>query len=167
MRPVKYMTPDSYIDLVLKRSYWKGRWPYLSEAIDFAKQCRLKDSLEVLELGAYGAPIVVDSDIMDLSGKDVKYQQDATNVPWNIPDKKYSVFIALQVWEHLGDKQKEVFAEVQRIAKYAILSFPLNWNCPGDCHHGITEEKINEWTLFAEPLKKIKVGSRIVYFFKF
>lgn len=168
MKPVKYITVDDYIDLVIKNPYWKHRWAYLTEAVTLAKQCSLKDSNEVLELGAYQAPIVVNADLMDLSDKgNPKYHQDATKVPWEIPDKKYTLFIALQVWEHLGDKQKEVFVEVMRVAKYAILSFPLNWNCPGDCHHGITEEVISEWTLFMEPIKKVKVGSRIIYFFKF
>jgi len=54
-----------------------------------------------------------------------------------------------------------------RVTKMAILSFPLNWNHPGDCHHGITEERISEWTLHVEPVKKVRVGKRIIYFFIF
>lgn len=165
---IKYLTIEAITELEKIKPYWKGRWPYLKEAVNFAKQISLKNSSEVLELGAYNCPIISDSDIMDLlNNVPVKYHQDASIVPWNIPDKKYTLFIALQVWEHLEGKQKEVFVEVMRIAKYAILSFPLNWNCPGDCHHGITEEQISEWTLFLQPIKKIKVGSRIIYFFKF
>ena len=68
----------------------------------------------------------------------------------------------------------------------AILSFPLNWRCFGDCHHLITEKKIRDWTLHIRPTKKIIVPmytikhriryfienmkfppSRIIYFFKF
>jgi len=149
--------------------YKKSRWEYLSEVtrilIEEAPFGR------ILELGAYKRPVIKGSDTMDVfRSTNLTYFHDATKVPWPIKDSTYDLFIALQVWEHLGNRQKEAFGEVIRVANRAVMSFPLNWNCPGNCHHGITEEKIAEWTHHIEPLKKIKVGKknpRVIYLFRF
>jgi len=167
---MRLMTYSEFEELRKQDPYYKkSRWEYLKEVIDIIT----KESFNsVLELGAYKQPIVHRSDIMDVNPDrpNLTYLHDATKIPWPVEDSKYDLFIALQVWEHLKDKQKEAFKEVIRISKMAILSFPLNWNCPGNCHHNITEEKISEWTLHVNPVKKIKVGKkskRIIYFFKF
>lgn len=167
----KLMTYPEFEELRKQDPYYKkSRWEYLKEVIDIIT----KESFNsVLELGAYKQPIVHGSDIMDVNPNrpNLTYIHDAAKIPWPVENSKYDLFIALQVWEHLKDKQKEAFKEVIRISKMAILSFPLNWNCPGNCHHNITEEKISEWTLHVNPVKKIKVGKktskRIIYFFKF
>ena len=67
----------------------------------------------------------------------------------------------------LGPRQQEAFAEVMRISKNALLSFPYKWNQPGNVHHGIDENKINVWTLGVEPKKVEKSGTRILYLFNF
>lgn len=167
---MRLMTYSEFEELRKQDPYYKkSRWEYLKEVIDIIT----KESFNsVLELGAYKQPIVHGSDIMDVNPNhpNLTYLHDATKIPWPVEDSKYDLFIALQVWEHLKDKQKEAFREVIRISKMAILSFPLNWNRPGDIHHNITEEKISEWTLRINPVKKIKVGKktlkRIIYFFK-
>lgn len=167
----RLMTYSEFEELRKQDPYYrKGRWRYLKEVIGIIT----KESFNsVLELGAYKQPIVHGSDIMDVHPHlpNLTYLHDATKIPWPVEDSKYDLFIALQVWEHLKDKQKEAFKEVIRISKMAILSFPLNWNCPGNYHHNITEEKISEWTLHINPVKKIKVDirtrERIIYFFKF
>jgi FKBP-type peptidyl-prolyl cis-trans isomerase 2 len=168
----KLMTYPEFEELSKQDPYYtKSRWQYLKEVIGIIT----KESFNsVLELGSYKQPIIHGSDIMDVNPGllNVTYLHDATNIPWPIEDSKYDLFIALQVWEHLKDKQKEAFKEVIRTSKMAILSFPLNWNCPDNIrHHNITEEKISEWTLHINPVKKIKVGKRnsqrIIYFFKF
>lgn len=173
---VKYITVEEYQDLALKNPYWIGRWPYMSKVVELIKNLPINESSAVLELGAYECPIVKDSDIMDITDfileyknptPNIKYNWDATNVPWPIEDKKYTLFIALQVWEHLNGKQKEAFEEVIRVSKYAILSFPYNWkNCIGDCHYGITDEIIAEWTLFKKAKDIVLVGNRIIYLFE-
>ena len=71
--------------------------------------------------------------------------------PWPINDKQYDLFIALQVWEHLGNKQSRAFREAIRISKAVILSFPYKWNCPKNNanypeHHEVDEELIGDWT---------------------
>lgn len=123
---------------------------------------------------------------IDVWGRPEKYinkefKHDATVVPWPIDDKAYDLFIALQVWEHLEGKQKEVFEEVMRTSKAAILSLPYMWDCPKDNanypeHHMIDEKIISEWTLNVKPKKIIKIprtgdrvskGPRIIYFWKF
>ena len=167
----KLMTYPEFEELRKQDPYYKkSRWEYLKEVIDIIT----KESFNsVLELGAYKQPIVHGSDIMDVNPNlpNLTYLHNAAKIPWPVENSKYDLFIALQVWEHLKDKQKEAFKEIIRISKMAILSFPLNWNCPGNCHHNITEEKISEWTLHVNPVKKIKVGKktskRIIYFFKF
>lgn len=156
-------------------SYYKGRWPYFNEVIRIInKEC----PKSVLELGPYKNPIVKGSDVMDVNPyfPHVTYSHNAAEIPWPIEDSQYDLFIALQVWEHLNGKQSAAFKEVMRISKMAILSFPLNWFFPGDCHNRITEDTISEWTQHAIPFKKIKVTqklfffldiSKIIYFFKF
>jgi hypothetical protein len=198
-----FMTKPEFDQLQVLDKYWKGRWGYFNEVINVLKNEKF-DS--VLELGPYKRPIVDDCDVMDFNPLSragfatknasdlnkieefpkIKYLHDAKKCPWPIPDKKYDLFIALQVLEHLGVKQKDVFKEIMRVSNMAILSFPLNWRCFGDCHHLITEKKIRDWTLHIRPTKKIIVPmytikhriryfienmkfppSRIIYFFKF
>jgi hypothetical protein len=76
----------------------------------------------VLELGPGKHTIVLQSDVMvkpedDVWGKPENevgnfIVHDATEVPWSISEKQYDLFIALQVWEHLGSRQRQVFNEV-------------------------------------------------------
>ena len=169
-------------------TYYQGRWAYFSEVIEIIKE--QSDIDKVLELGPSFMPIVKDSDIMvkpeiDNWGRLItqapkEYLQDATKIPWPIKDKEYDIFIALQVWEHLFDKQREAFQEVMRISKMAILSFPYLWDCPRDNanypeHHIIDEKIIANWTLNIEPVRIIKIprtgervskGPRIIYLWK-
>lgn len=176
---MKFINLQEFKELEKIHPYYSGRWPYFKEVINILKKEQFNSVLE-LGPGRERKTIVHDSDIMDFNFKSspfIKYNWDATKIPWPIEDSKYDLFIALQVWEHLGNKQKEAFREVIRISKMAVLSFPLNWDTAGDIHHGITKEKISEWTLRIKPIKKIKVPalskntrlnrSRIIYFFKF
>jgi hypothetical protein len=170
-------------------SYYEGRWAYFNEVINIIQE--EEDIKKVLELGPSFQTIVKNCDIMvkpenDVWGRPQKhismeYEHDATETPWPIKDKEYDLFIALQVWEHLGDKQEEAFKEVMRTSKMAILSFPYLWDCPKDNanypeHHMIDEKIIAQWTLNVEPVKVIKIprtgdrvskGPRIIYFWKF
>lgn len=156
-------------------SYYRGRWGYFNEVINIINS---ENPKSVLELGPYKRPIVEGSDTIDLNPHfpNLAYHHDATKIPWPIEDNKYDLFIALQVWEHLNGKQSDAFREIMRISRMAILSFPLNWFSPFNCHNRITEEKISQWTLHIKPVKKIIVSekklyfldrSKIIYFLKF
>jgi hypothetical protein len=168
--------------------YYKGRWEYFKEVIKIIKNEKI-DS--VLEIGPAQKTIVKNSDIMikpedDMWGRPElraprEYLHDATEKPWPIEDKQYGLVIALQVWEHLDNKQSRAFREVMRVSKMAILSFPYLWDCPKDsrnypAHHMIDEELIRDWTMNIKPEKIIKIsrtgpevskGPRIIYFWKF
>ncbi len=168
--------------------YYEGRWAYFSEVIGIIRQ--QDDIKSVLELGPSFQTVVKGCDIMvrpehDVWGRPEKYarqyEHDATVTPWPVADKQYDLFIALQVWEHLGPRQKEAFKEVVRISKMAVLSFPYMWICPEDDpnypeHHMIDESIIAEWTLHIPPVKTVKIprtgdrvskGPRIIYFWSF
>lgn len=164
---MKFITIEDYKTLSKKSSYYDmERWEYFSAVIEILKQIKFDTALE---LGACLLPIVKNSDTFDKTVWNEKptYLHDATKFPYPVEDRKYDLFISLQVWEHLEGKQKEAFAEVRRISKMAIFSFPYKWDCPGDCHNGIDEKKISEWTMNTKPVKVLKVGIRIIYFFKF
>lgn len=157
-------------------NYYSGRWPYLSLASDLAMQLKPES---ILELGPYRRPLIGGSDVMDLNdyladGK-VKWKWDARKTPWPVEDNAYDLFIALQVWEHLGREQAAAFREVMRISKTAILSFPYLWQLAdtGDCHHGIGDGTIREWICGVRPTKKVIVDKpnpkykRAIYVFDF
>jgi hypothetical protein len=161
---MRYLTEKEY--LALNDPYLEHRWGYFSAAISMLKE---EQPTSVLELGPYRRSLAHGADTMDVVAGDFvpTYLHDATEYPWPIPDNRYDMFVALQVWEHLKNSQRDAFREVMRISNKAILSFPLNWYCPGNIHHGITEEIIADWTLHVQPEKKEIVGSRIIYLFKF
>ena len=93
--------------------------------------------------GAHLRPVIVGADVMalshleDLEAEGQEIIHDATVAPWPVADKAYDLFVALQVFEHLGDEQPQTFAEVRRVAKHAILSLPIDWEMPDptNCHH--------------------------------
>ena len=47
----------------------------------------------------------------------------AGNKSWPIGEKEYDLFVALQVFEHLGDWQTEAFGEVSRVASQLSVRF--------------------------------------------
>mgnify|MGYP000864645489 CR=1 FL=1 len=185
MSNIKYLTKTALIKRVseLNDVYWAdtwlGRWKYMYQVVKELKEINPKT---ILELGAYKVNLCNISDNMDLNIDfiDVNnlnnktYIQDATSLPWDIPDKYYDVFVGLQVFEHFENKkQSEVFNEVMRVSKNAILSFPYMWNSPNDSmHHMINDETIKKWTNNIEPVKSIFINvpptrRRIIFVFKF
>ena len=100
--------------------------------------------------------LVKNSDTIDISKtwegtpiKDVNYPTflyDVFKKGWPIKDKYYDLTIATQVWEHLDDPCT-AFAELKRVSKFAILTFPYLWNGSDKIHRNITKEKIDNWTL--------------------
>jgi len=183
MSDVKYLCKSRLIERVEKlndiywNKSWLGRWKYMYFVVNELKRFNPQT---ILELGAYQINLTDISDNMDLkldridvnNLKNKTYVQDAIDLPWNILDKHYDVFVALQVFEHLkNEKQSEVFSEISRISKNAILSFPYKWNCPSNItHHNITDETIRKWTNNQIPEKIICTTGekkRIIYIFKY
>jgi Methyltransferase domain len=169
-------------------AYYVGRWEYFKVVIDIVN--RLKPQ-SVLELGPGQHTIVKRCDVMlkpedDAWGRPVNpigkvILHNATEKPWPVADKQYDLFIALQVWEHLDNKQSRAFREVMRVSRAAILSLPYLWDVPPDsrnypAHHQIDEELIGDWTLQVPPVEVVRIprtgpevskGPRIIYFWQF
>ena len=97
---------------------------------------------------------------------------DATQEPWPFEDKSYDLFVALQVFEHLGDRQPEAFREVRRIARNAILSLPIDWEMddPTNCHHRIPNERVLSWFAPIVPTRVVEGSGgkrrRLIYVFE-
>jgi hypothetical protein len=167
MRTLKY---TEYERVVGKDFYFwssRKRWKYFKKAIDIVNR---EEPASVLEMGPRTIPLVHDSHTMDIKehGAPITYLHDARETPWPITDDRYDIFIALQVWEHLKGKQQEAFAEVARISRKAILSFPYKWFITTHpSHWNIDEKKISEWTLGVKPKEVHIIVRRAVYFFDF
>ena len=175
---MRFLSEKDYKELANNIPYYQinNRWPYFESVINTIKH--YGDFDKVLEIGPAYRPLVKGCDTMDTTDLmgGVTYQRDAKNMPWPIKDKQYDLVIALQVWEHLLNRQIEVFSELKRVARHAIMSFPLNWQCrqPDNCsniHCGISEITIKSWVHFIKPVDKVEVidnygarHSRLIYF---
>lgn len=159
-------------------SSWYGRWGYIHPVIN---ELQLINPKTILEIGAYKINLSNISDNMDLEYDFIDvdnlnnktYVQSAEDLPWNISDKYYDVVVALQVFEHFENKkQSQVFSEIIRVSKNAIISLPYMWDKPEDkMHHMITDEMIQKWTNSVIPKKVIRVNTpdsrkRIILIFK-
>jgi len=182
------ITYEEFVEFSKGNYYYDGRWAYFLEVIKIIQE---KKPNTVLELGPSFFTVAKDSDIMykpeiDSWGipsvvKGISYAHDATVFPWPIQDKQYDMFIALQVFEHLDNKQKGAFQEAKRIARSIILSLPYKWDCPKDnphypSHHMIDENTILEWANGEAPQKAIYIertgdriskGERIICYWEF
>lgn len=166
-----HVTPERPIRPIVKREfdamaqafpYYKGRWGYVSVACQQAGELIDTYGLRsALELGPHLRSVIVGADVMDrrtppeleVEGRVIVH--DATETPWPIGDKRYDLFVALQVFEHLKDKQNAAFAEVRRVARHAIISLPIDWvmDDPTNCHHRISHERALEWFHPAVPTR--------------
>lgn len=174
-RTARPMTRAEFEKLRAKDDYFKGRWNYMKYAIAFAER---QPPGRVLELGARSGALYRGSgaDTMDRRRYGVwrpTVKHDATVTPWPVKDKAYDLFVALQVWEHLGTAQARAFKEVQRVAKTAVLSFPFMWmhKPKTDCHYGISRAKIMTWVGGLEPVAEHLVNQgifkRLVMYWEF
>jgi hypothetical protein len=167
------------IDLAAREPYYKARIGYMGVAggvaADLIGRRRLRTALE---LGPHLRSLIVGADVMDVVQNDSleaegrRVVADATRTPWPIDDKAYDLFVALQVFEHLGTRQPEAFLEVRRVARNAILSLPIDWVMadPRNCHHLVTEERVLGWFAPVVPTKVV-VGNpghrkRLIYVFE-
>jgi hypothetical protein len=152
---------------------------YLSAAAEAARELIDRRGLETaLELGPHLRPLIIGADVMDVVSNEAlraegrRIVHDATDVPWPFADKAYDLFVALQVFEHLGTRQREAFLEVRRVARHAILSLPIDWvmSDPANCHHGLTNERVHAWFAPVVP-SRIMLGNpghrkRLLYVFE-
>lgn len=128
-----------------KQKYWKkaNRWPYLQVAVMTAKAL---DPASVLEIGTMGLPLCLDSNTMSLDGID-KVTHDAGKAPWPFEDKAFDLGIALQVWEHIPEKEV-FFSEMGRVCSKRIISIPYKWrkmSNPDNCHLNIEMDDVVRW----------------------
>jgi len=197
-RIINYETYISYSEGLSPRKIRHNKlgWSYHKIVANMLSEIEFGN---VLELGTNKVKVVHDSDCMNLidsfplkgTGKNIIY--DITQTPCPIKDKQYDMFIALQVWEHLGERysgvHQKAFKEVMRISNRAIISFPYKWNMNKykikvengiekkvySSHGGITDEIISEWTCGVKPVKtavtmghgRNRTHRKKIYFFDF
>jgi hypothetical protein len=178
---IRPLREREFVAVAQRFPYYRARWKYVSAACvlagDIIDTYRAQTALE---LGAHLRPVIVGADVMDLDdrskdaleGAGQVIVQDATTTPWHIDDKQYDLFVALQVFEHLGARQHEAFREVCRIARHAIISLPIDWEMadPANCHHRISNERALSWFLPVVPTR-IELGNdgpkkRLIYVFE-
>ena len=176
IRPITHAEFDAMIEVY---KYHRKRWGYTGIALAEATKLITKHGLQnALELGVPVRPIIAGADCMDYRVRPQLQPglpmtiHDATVVPWPFGDKQYDLFVALQVFEHLGDRQPQAFLEVRRIARHAILSLPIDWDLADttNIHHGITHERVLSWFAPVVPTRVV-IGSRgrltrLVYVFE-
>ena len=160
-----YLTKETFLSKIAKKTYWVGqrsRWDYIKFVVGIVRE--ISPSM-ILEIGSNGIPITNISDTMDITtGLNPTFLHNAAVAPWPIPNKKYDVVIALQVFEHLDVKkvlQKTAFQEARRTSGNVILSLPYLWKIKAtDCHFCIDDNVVMKWASGLEPDKTILVKSR-------
>jgi hypothetical protein len=178
-RPIRPIDRAAFDEVVEAFPYYRGRWGYISAALAQAGLLiRDHDVVTALELGAPVRPILIGAHVMDNKARPELDPtvpitiHDATVAPWPFGDKSFDLFIALQVFEHLRDRQPEAFREVRRIAKHAIISLPIDWEMddPKNIHHRIPEERVLSWFAPIVPTRIVKGSGwtrrRLIYVFE-
>jgi hypothetical protein len=176
---IRPMTELEFDEMTHRFPYYAGRWSYtsvaLAQAADLIRRLGLRNALE---LGAPVRPIISGADVMDMKARPELDPEvsitihDATKTPWPVADKAYDLFVALQVFEHLRDRQPEAFLEVRRVARHAILSLPIDWvmSDPTNKHHQIPNERVLSWFAPVVPSRVFTVMSgnrkRMIYVFE-
>ena len=178
-RPIRPVTRSEFEELASRDPYYRGRRRYFGTAAAVAGDMILRLQLSsALELGPNVRPLIVGADVMDrIPRPDVRSTgrfvlHDATVIPWPIADRRYDLFVALQVFEHLGSAQPAAFAEVRRIARHAIISLPIDWEMDDarNPHHGLSHDVVLSWFAPTVPTRVI-VGNpgyrqRLIYTFE-
>lgn len=178
-RPIRPIDRAAFDAMVEEFPYYRNRWGYMSAALlEAGRLIKTRHLTTALELGAPVRPIIVGAHVMDYTTRpefDTSIPttiHDATVVPWPFADKAFDLFLALQVFEHLRDRQAEAFREVRRIARHAILSLPIDWEMddPTNLHHMISEERVLSWFAPILPTRTVEVVTgrrrRLIYIFE-
>ena len=178
-RPIRPLNALEIKALAARDPYYKGRDQYLNLAsgiaADLIERGRLRSGLE---LGPNLRPLLYGADVIDvrkwpgLEAEGRVIIHDATVSPWPIPSRAYDLFVALQVFEHLGDAQPTAFREVARVARSAIISLPIDWILEDttNAHHGITNDRVLGWFAPWTPTRVIEGNpgkrKRLIYVFE-
>ena len=151
----RYLTLDDILSLEGDAYYDEERWTiFYAPMIEELKKLPNFDS--VLEIGPYKAPLIENSDVIDISDFSGNFPfninnviiHDCSKIPYPIEDKKYDLVIASQCLEHFGyfGEQVGVFKELARICNKAIVALPYNWFQPLNIsHHRIDEKVLDVW----------------------
>jgi methyltransferase family protein len=179
--PIRPITEAEFEAVARRHPYYRARGRYMSVAAALAGELIDTHRLEsALELGPHLRPLIVGADAMDIKADPGLalppparvIVHDATRAPWPIGDGQYDLFVALQVFEHLGTAQNAAFREVCRVARHALISVPIDWEMddPRNCHHRISHERALTWFLPHRPTR-VEVGNpgsrkRLIYVFE-
>ncbi|MBA2382768.1 MAG: hypothetical protein H0V73_11715 [Chloroflexi bacterium] len=176
IRPLRY---HEIVELAARVPYYKHRIDYTEAAAVVARDLiRRRGLRSALELGPNLQPLIIGADVMDITDRPEliatgrRIIHDATSAPWPVDDRAFDLFVALQVFEHLGTSQASIFREVRRVARNAILSLPIEWvmDDPRNCHHMLTNEHVLGWFAPVVPTRVV-VGNggrrkRLIYVFE-
>jgi hypothetical protein len=177
--PIRAMRPHEIVDLAAAVPYYRARTVYMRAAGAIADELIARHGLtSALELGPHRQPLILGADVMDVRpSPDLHttgrlFAVDATKAPWPFPDRAYDLFVALQVFEHLGTRQPDAFREVRRVARHAILSLPIDWEMddPRNCHHHVRHEQVLGWFAPVVPSRVVQGNGgrrkRLLYVFE-
>jgi hypothetical protein len=189
-RQIECVTFDDCMRVWKRREeeYYSDKWAFVSLIVERIN--KLKPD-KVLELYPSDFTFVRDSDILcnDIGGA-LRVQSGISTkvithnpavIPWPIADKSYDLFLSLHAFERLGGKMAEIFQEIKRVARYAILSFPSEKICPLDdevCSEqfAFDDDMMDEWTKHEPWVEGFSIpgsgdraqgGERTVYLWKF
>jgi len=176
---IRPLVKPEFDRLTARFQYYRNRWAYTSVVCDVASELIDRHGLRsALELGPNKRSTIVGADVMDrISQPDLESEgplivHDATVLPWPIADRAYDLFVGLQVFEHLDDRQAVAFGEVRRIARHAIISLPIDWDMkdPTNVHHQLSHETALSWFAPTVPTR-VMLGNpaphkRLVYVFE-
>lgn len=167
---IEYLTQEEFQSVTAgkKKGHWKKgttRWDYHKAAVELVREIAPGSPGAVLEMGTLGVSIVKGSDTIDYAekwnfkNKNPTYLHDARILPWPIPDRKYEVFIALRVFQHLRPVQKECFHEACRIARHVIIVAPEAYKVQAleDTSRGIPREEFTQWNGGVAPTRTIEI----------
>jgi hypothetical protein len=178
---IRPLTKAEFEAVVKRHPYYSARGRYMSVAAGLAGDLIEAHGLQsALELGPHLRPVIVGADVMDIRAQPELeiapparlLVHDATQAPWPVGDGEYDLFLALQVFEHLGNAQNAAFMEVCRVARHALISVPIDWEMddPRNCHHRISHERALSWFRPLQPTR-VEVGNpgsrkRLIYVFE-
>lgn len=165
---MRFLTKEEYFKRANEIKYWRKtrneRWKYMSVVLEELKR---HNPNSILEAGTNALPLSKDSYVLASRQSDLVNKNgiihDLDEFPYPFQDKQFDFFVALQVWEHLKNKQR-AFQEICRISKNIILSFPYKWGKSDKSHNNIDDEMISKWTNGVKPTYTKLVGKRKIYF---
>ena len=141
---------------------YRSRWVYHAKSIEIVRGLNISGPSAVLEIGAFGAGLVLGSNKMDLPGgswplpaQHLAIWHDARIIPWPFENGKFELVIAMRVFHHLNPMQRECFMEAKRIARNVLIECP-EWETIGE---GITRAQFIEWNGGESPIVEHDMGA--------